>query len=388
MRLPTLIALLLGLACVGALSAFTVANIEYYFDADPGPGNGTQLLGRNAVEIDELIPTASLSPGIHRLYTRAKDDTGLWGLPQGTAFLIPFSAPALVERSVATLEYYFDADPGPGNGTPLYERNTVDLDELVATASLVTGIHRFYVRAQDDTGIWGLPQSTAFFIPFSAPSFVERSVAAIEYFFDADPGPGNGIPVYGRNAVELDGLIATSALSSGIHRLYVRSRDNTGIWGLPQSMVFLRPWEAVPEVEIVRLEYFIDSDPGFGNGTIVEVTPGASVSVDLPITVGPIEHGNHCLYVRAQNSEGAWGFPACCQFSDGVPAFLTISINAGVVTLAWQDLYGIDTYQVYSAPLPEGAWAEEPGGVFGESDWTAPENGVHRFYRVTSIYAE
>ncbi len=80
--------------------------------------------------------------------------------------------------------------------------------------------------------------------------------------------------------------------------------------------------------------------------------------------------------------------PASCHFSDSIPAHLTISVNEGTVYLAWEDLYAIDTYKVYSAPLPEGTYAEDTGGSFGESDWTSPETGARRFFRVTSVYGE
>lgn len=139
---------------------------------------------------------------------------------------------------------------------------------------------------------------------------------------------------------------------------------------------------------ITRLEYFVDADPGFGNGTQVELTPGASVSVDLAALVGPVEHGNHCLYIRARNSEGDWGLPACRQFSDGIPANLVISVTDGILSLSWEDLYGIDTYKVFSATLPSGVYTEDTGGIFGTSDWTAPAPDPKRFYQVRSVYGE
>lgn len=388
MKLPLLAALVLWLGGT-ALCLAVVDHIEYFFDADPGPGNGIQIYGRSAVDIDQAISTAALTPGIHRLYVRARSDDGFWSLPRGQVFFIPYDAPAFEPRDVAEFEYYFDADPGPGNGIPISERHTVELDELIATAALLPGIHRLYVRTQDDEGMWSLPRSQVFFIPYDAPPFEPGTVAEIEYYFDADPGPGNGTPIYSRNAVELDQLISTAALVPGIHRLFVRARDTGGRWSMPQKLVFFIPYPATaPAAEITRLEYFIDSDPGFGNGIGIDVANGVSVSVDLPLFIGPIEHGNHALYLRGQNSEGSWGFPASCQFSDGIPARLTITVNEGVVFLAWEDLYMIDSYKVYSAPLPEGVYGEDGSGVFGDSDWTAPENGSKSFYRVTSIYGE
>ncbi|MCB5247438.1 MAG: hypothetical protein LHW57_05385 [Candidatus Cloacimonetes bacterium] len=390
MKKSFLIPLILLLFCAGVLYPEVISRIEYYFDADPGPGNGNQIYpGRDAVDIDELISTATLEPGIHRLFVRAKEDLDTWGLPRSASFFVPYAAAAFSERSVAAIEYYFDADPGPGSGVPVYGRSMVDLDTAISTSELEPGIHRLYVRAKDNMDIWGLPQSATFFVPFAATAFSERSVAAVEYYFDNDPGPGSGTPIYGsRDAVNLDELINSAPLEPGIHRLYVRAKDDLDIWGLPQSRSFLIPWEAEAGTMITRLEYFVDADPGFGNGTQVELTPGASVSVDLAALVVPVEHGNHCLYIRARNSEGDWGLPACRQFSDGIPANLVISVTDGILSLSWEDLYGIDTYKVFSATLPSGVFSEDTGGIFGTSDWTAPAPDPKRFYQVRSVYGE
>ena len=309
-------------------------------------------------------------------------------------FLIPMilllvGAGVLCSEVISRIEYYFDSDPGPGNGNQLYpSRDAVSIAELISAASLEPGIHRLFVRAKNDEAIWGLPQSASFMVPFTAPAFSERNVEAVEYYFDTDPGPGNGTLIHSRNGVSLDELIGTASLEPGIHRLFTRAKDDEGVWSLPQSRSFLLPWTAESAPEITRLEYYVDADPGFGNGTQVMLTPGSSVSLDFAALVGEIEHGNHCLYLRARNSEGSWGLPACRQFSDGIPANLVISVTDGILSLSWEDLYGIDTYKVYSAPLPEGIYAEDVSGTFGTSDWTAPAAEPKQFYQVRSVYGE
>ncbi|GEM_PF-2614676 len=58
----------------------------------------------------------------------------------------------------------------------------------------------------------------------------------------------------------------------------------------------------------VQLEYFIDIDPGFGNGTEVSITPGIEVSVDdLSIATNGLQPGFHTLYLRGRNAMDVWG---------------------------------------------------------------------------------
>jgi hypothetical protein len=323
----------------------------------------------------------------HRLETEPRGE--IMKLPPLIALVVILvCAGALPALTLTRVEYFFDSDPGPGNGTQLFSRNTLDIDELIDSSALAPGIHRLYVRARNNLGLWSLPQSSVFYIPFPAAGFSPGTIESIEYFYDTDPGPGNGNPVYERNTVALDELLDTSVLEAGIHRLYVRARNTNGLWSLPQCQSFLIPWTSKAGSAITRLEYFIDTDPGFGNAIQVTVTPGASIAIDFTAIAGSIEHGNHCLYVRGKNTEGSWGLPACCQFSDGVPADLTLSIDDGMVTLTWEDLCGIDTYNVYSAPLYSEAFSVEQNGTFGASSWISPVNGGSRFYRVTSTSEE
>ncbi len=388
MRYLPFIVLLIGLLVGVALEGYLVDDIEYWFDTDPGQGNGSAILHRDTVDIGYIINAASLSPGIHRLYIRSRNDQGDWGLPKSAAFLVPPSVPAVETRTVAGIEYWFDTDPGQGEGIHIYDRDLVELDQLIGVEALSHGVHRLYVRSQNDLGEWGLPQSRAFFVTQSGAEVLPNSIAAIEYFFDADPGLGEGIQVYGRNLVELDQLISSSGLEPGIHRLYVRARNQDGDWGMPQTASLLILTDIPAPAQVTCLEYFIDHDPGMGNGTPVSFNPGSSVDISVPVTPGAVEHGNHSLYFRGRSDEGGWGFPVCVQFSDGIPAHLSIIFSAGSVILSWEDLYGIDTYNVYSSALPASAFSLDESGSFGASTWTAPVSGSPRFYRVTSIYDE
>lgn len=58
---------------------------------------------------------------------------------------------------------------------------------------------------------------------------------------------------------------------------------------------------------INRFEYFFDTDPGFGAGTIVNVTPSAAINdFNIPISTSSLTTGFHKLYIRAQNANNEW----------------------------------------------------------------------------------
>ena len=63
------------------------------------------------------------------------------------------------------------------------------------------------------------------------------------------------------------------------------------------------------QADISAMEYYVDNDPGFGNGTPISITPGSLV--DIPneiIAAAALPTGFHTLGIRARNTTGAWGF--------------------------------------------------------------------------------
>ena len=56
--------------------------------------------------------------------------------------------------------------------------------------------------------------------------------------------------------------------------------------------------------EIVRVEYFIDKDPGFGQG--IEIKKTESEKIDFVAELEKLGIGPHILYIRAMDSEFKW----------------------------------------------------------------------------------
>ena len=101
-----------------------------------------------------------------------------------------------------------------------------------------------------------------------------------EYFYDSDPGFGAGMPIdiTAGQEVTVDGLgLSTTGLSQGRHLLGVRYRGTNG-W----STTFLSDFYNIAGDggSIATAEYFWDTDPGFGQGTPIALTPGEEVTLE------------------------------------------------------------------------------------------------------------
>src|SRR6266496_1628566 len=89
-------------------------------------------------------------------------------------------------------EYFFDADPGINNGTQITltgTSDTINFSAAISTAFLPTGFHFLGLRVKHNNGTWGLFEKRGFYI--SSTTADAANIVAAEYFFDADPGPGD-----------------------------------------------------------------------------------------------------------------------------------------------------------------------------------------------------
>jgi hypothetical protein len=181
---------------IGILAGFWTASaqqlnrVEYFWDTDPGFGNGTALSIATADSISGtfVVSTVGLQPGIHTLYIRSRDTNGSWSV---------FSKKAIHIQSpiypLAAAEYFFDTDPGFGNGTPITitPGDSISLIESIPTASLSPGIHTLYVRERNSIGGWSVFSKRMVHIQTPNPG----QIVAAEYFVDTDPGHGNGTAI-------------------------------------------------------------------------------------------------------------------------------------------------------------------------------------------------
>lgn len=205
---------------------------------------------------------------------------------------------------ISKVEYYFDNDPGYGLGIefPMSPGVDLDLNHTIDITSLEDGFHILYIRAQDSDDVWSIRKSHPFLKSTSISTDPLPDITDVEYYFDTDPGYGNGnsvsFPAAADVAVNL--TADTDLLTDGLHILYMRARDEHGRWSMPESwpVVLL----AMPDITMV--EYFLDNDPGYGSGVQVNYTPGDDVDIQFTVNLEGVPAGQHTLYLRCENEFG------------------------------------------------------------------------------------
>ena len=294
--------------------------IEYFFNDDPGYGAATRIDLTDGLNVmDNIQFTASSLPlGFHVLFVRSQSVDGEWGPAESTLVYVDQSGALTI--NVDAVEYFFDEDPGYGNGTRIEvtSANLIQFDSLLTSSNLSLGFHTLFMRAQAESdGDWGSAQSRLVYVDPSGSLIID--VDLIEYFFDEDPGYGNGIqisPDAPSNLISVVGSLVSDTLATGFHTLHVRGRSTSGEWGSAQSSLVYVDITGPGVTPITQLEYFFDIDPGYGSATTIPVTPSMeNPIVTIALAAGALGEGNHVVGVRAQDADGRWSVYESAPFA-------------------------------------------------------------------------
>ena len=306
-------------------------------DDGPVSMNGSGDVWTYAYEVHKASAPDYIDGAAKVTISNAKDAAGNTNQPAtNDTFEINTSQPA---GTITAAEYFIDTDPGEGLGSPIptpvdgaYDSAKEDVQFTINTSTLKIGSHTVYVRMKNSDGAWGIARPIANDMEFATPYNLtvegNKIITAAEYFFDTDPGLGNGTPItapadgaYDSGTEYLESAsFNLNDLSKGLHTLYLRAKDINGDWGPAREYTFevRGPSGGI----ITASEYYIDVDPGPGNGTLLKVNDGAFDEVTEQMhtylnTTG-VSEGLHEVCVRAHSSGGEWSSNYCENLTVGV----------------------------------------------------------------------
>jgi hypothetical protein len=229
-------------------SNLNVVAYQYYFDNDPGvgiAGNGGIVSVTPASNYSATVAinvSNTLTDGLHDLYVRAKDNFGRWSITERRTFLIQTLTSNL---NVVAYQYYFDNDPGVGivgNGgiVSVTPASNYSATVAITVPVLSNGLHDLYVRVKDNFGRWSIIERRLFFVQ---PLTNTQNIVALEYYYDNDPGVGNGIPyaVTASSNINITvppAILPLPCIPVGTHRLYMRAKDTFNRWSIIERASF------------------------------------------------------------------------------------------------------------------------------------------------------
>lgn len=247
---------LLFLFCCQFLHAQTDNKVEYFWDYDPGYGNGTIVYASNG-ENKLPVNLDGVDCGCHILWIRVQDSHGNWSTTIGKPILVRNDATSAISQ----VEYFWDCDPGYGCATSINTSHIIGNNKYtIDTSDVSDGAHLFCMRAKDNQDQWSVVISKPIYV-YS----INELISELEYFIDSDPGEGNGIkiPMKSRDCVNFS--VKTDGLTIGSHQLNVRIKDCYGEWGLLSS----EPFEITEVDGVEKIEFSMPINITVSKGTCV-----------------------------------------------------------------------------------------------------------------------
>lgn len=339
--------------------AANIVAAEYFFNEDPGLGNATAIAvsAGASIVVNIDIATTGLSPGFNFLVVRTRDADNRWGIFESRGFYITAATDDAADITAA--EYFFDADPGAGNGTaiPLTPGATVNLIIDLPSTGLEPGFHFLAVRTKGADERWGIFECRGFYV--TEASLDPTDIVAAEYFFDADPGLGNGtslsIPSGPNSNFTVE--IPSENLNPGFHFLAIRTQNADGTWGLFEIRGFYVSPDTGAGADIVAAEYFFDGDdPGEGAGFALAIdTPGAVIDQTFTVASTGLDPGEYLLNIRVKDNNNFWSLVETetfivldCSPPDEPVTSAESRCDTGTLTLTASGATGNQVYNWYA----------------------------------------
>lgn len=146
----------------------------------------------------------------------------------------------------------------------------------------------------------------ALFLALTIVTAGKSQITGFEYFINSDPGTGNATPLTVEQGNDILGnfTIPIGSLGEGLHSLGIRAKGSQGTYShtLIHSFYILSPNSS----ELSRVEYFIDTDPGHGNGVEIPLTFDSGGNIRYVVPLSEVSEGPHLLGIRTKDSQGIW----------------------------------------------------------------------------------
>lgn len=182
-----------------------------------------------------------------------------------------------------------------------------------------------------------------------------QQIVQAEYFFDMDLGVGqnSSLTLIPGDTVLLSSAVPVTGLTPGYHYLYVRAKDENEQWStalVKRLYIYNDHVPSIPQpTQIVEAEYyFLNADPGPGNGVDIPLVGADTVEVTDAISSNQFLGGVLPLNIRVRDSNGYWSY---CSTD-------TVYKNGALLlTIANRPLVRINSLERFAFSLTNGGYA-------------------------------
>jgi hypothetical protein len=261
-----------------------------------------------------------------------------------TIVLATFNAFA---QEIISGEYFFNTDPGYGNGTEIIFDTGEDVEfelNIPFTDELPLGVNKLYFRFKNADNVWSLNHSRI--VLNEGLLEPQNQVSEVRYYFDTVNEDNANQLVIGNesSSIEIDTVLDLSNLSSGIHYLYVQAFDGNNAPGLlTRRSVLVSPNSSEEQIESLSYTFSTASE----SSEVFEYqfsNPATQINETVFLDyIDLIEDNNYTLTVQANGANGSKSF--------GVSKDFVFKVNNSPMALSNEILLEMNTGDVFDVAM-------------------------------------
>jgi Zn-dependent metalloprotease len=347
----------------GYLSGF-----EYWFDNDYSTRRFKREMPSEKMDLSSSIATEGLSPGIHTLHFRFRDNKQNWSSVNTHTF---YKLPNRPESNIQIVgyEYWFDSNYSGRKTVNINSQQSLSLDKI--DVSMVSpGFYQLHIRYLDDAGRWSSVNSSMIQKLPVRPGVTNR-IAEYRYWIDNDVANMQTVQLNISNQFYfLDKIVTKSMFSDdGYHYFHYQFKDLNGKWSAVTTVKYsingMIPSAPIAQKALLVttkgfLANWLDSPEGLGYSIDISTSPDFighqtfDANQNLTYTFQQLLIPGFRYYYRvaAYNQGGQSDFSNVIEVTVPTPdgpfptATNPTNIKSNIFTANWETLEGAEGYVI------------------------------------------
>ena len=349
-----------------------LVGIEYWFNS--AIENKVYVGFDQTLELDSIlaISTVGLPSGLHSLHIRMIDSEGQYSSVVSRLFMNTPAQSSVTERQITVVRYWWNDAMDGAQVIDLVAGQSLEAQLQPILEGFTGGAAIVHLQIGDNTGLWSVAQSRIVFITPTSGTAPDRQLVAWQYWLDDEHDDAVTIEGFTpAGALNISEPIDLSALESGPYEIYLRFKDNSGLWSSPVGAGFLKEYtpsasfqlssSAVCVGEEIQVNSTsIDADAhlwDFGDGTTAEGEEAVHTYTTEGSYILTLTIYNNALDMEwtATQTVLVGALPDASISADQVlpacPGQVTLSIEPANAAYAWSTGQGTASISVTEAGL-------------------------------------
>lgn len=289
---------------------------EYWFDHQYAHKVTQTVSATNQLQMNSLIQTTGLTPGVHSYSIHFKDIHNHWSSVLTQFFYKVPESFSVQNPTITEYEYWFDSDYVNKVSQQVTSEETFVLIDNMESVILTHGAHSFSIRFKDANNDWSSVLTQFFYKMPDSYLINNPEIKAFEYWFNSDYENRVNQDLEPQTLFILDEVFDASALPNSVHTISLRFQDENEEWSSIITQFFYKQeGDWVTLREITAYQYWFNDDGD--NAIIVNITPAENF--ELNTFVIPEEYalglGTHSFHIRFLDNAGLWSSILSSEFN-------------------------------------------------------------------------